>query len=622
MKRSLNNRAIVLVLDLCLCALGFILADWIQYTTSILPLPTASCLIIGLVFLVSCLLSFGLFKSYRGLIRHSNIREVWRIFGSLLVAGVLTLASMHLVEMSKGPSTFFILNTVLFCFFLILAFRLMIVYLYNRLKSTTYGKRKRTIIFGIGPHSLALANWINRSSHSIHSVQGFITREKDARKTRIQDLPVFYLNGDNLDWFLSKYEVTTILFPSYQSVRNEQAFIATCVDMGLTVLVSPPLEGIETSGITRLQMKPIQLEDLLEREEIKLDMERIAYQSENKTILITGAAGSIGSEMVRQLAHFNPKTLLLFDMAETPLHNLQLEMEKSFPTIHIVPLIGDVRSETRVEGIFRIFKPDIVYHAAAYKHVPMMEENPCEAILVNVLGTRRVCDAALRHGVETFVFISTDKAVKPASVVGASKRLAEWYVQSVAAKMNKQQDVRILITRFGNVLGSNGSVITRFRKQIEDGGPVTVAHPDIQRYFMTIPEATRLVLEAASFGENGGVYVFEMGQPIRIAELARKMIELAGYTPDKDIAITYCGMQPGEKMVEQQTSDGEEPLSTEHDYIKTTHFVRHQYEEVATMVDQVVALSETVQIEAVITLLKQLIPDFKPSSTHKRLVNV
>jgi FlaA1/EpsC-like NDP-sugar epimerase len=622
MKRSLNNRAIVLVLDLCLCALGFILADWIQYTTSILPLPTASRLIIGLVFLVSCLLSFGLFKSYRGLIRHSNIREVWRIFGSLLVAGVLTLASMHLVEMSKGPSTFFILNTVLFCFFLILAFRLMIVYLYNRLKSTTYGKRKRTIIFGIGPHSLALANWINRSSHSIHSVQGFITREKDARKTRIQDLPVFYLNGDNLDWFLSKYEVTTILFPSYQSVRNEQAFIATCVDMGLTVLVSPPLEGIETSGITRLQMKPIQLEDLLEREEIKLDMERIAYQSENKTILITGAAGSIGSEMVRQLAHFNPKTLLLFDMAETPLHNLQLEMEKSFPTIHIVPLIGDVRSETRVEGIFRIYKPDIVYHAAAYKHVPMMEENPCEAILVNVLGTRRVCDAALRHGVETFVFISTDKAVKPASVVGASKRLAEWYVQSVAAKMNKQQDIRILITRFGNVLGSNGSVITRFRKQIEDGGPVTVAHPDIQRYFMTIPEATRLVLEAASFGENGGVYVFEMGQPIRIAELARKMIELAGYTPDKDIAITYCGMQPGEKMVEQQTSDGEEPLSTEHDYIKTTHFVHHQYEEVATMVDQVVALSETVQIEAVITLLKQLIPDFKPSSTHKRLVNV
>lgn len=622
MKRSLNNRAIVLVLDLCLCALGFILADWIQYTTSILPLPTASRLIIGLVFLVSCLLSFGLFKSYRGLIRHSNIREVWRIFGSLLVAGVLTLVSMHLVEMSKGPSTFFILNTVLFCFFLILAFRLMIVYLYNRLKSTTYGKRKRTIIFGIGPHSLALANWINRSSHSIHSVQGFITREKDARKTRIQDLPVFYLNGDNLDWFLSKYEVTTILFPSYQSVRNEQAFIATCVDMGLTVLVSPPLEGIETSGITRLQMKPIQLEDLLEREEIKLDMERIAYQSENKTILITGAAGSIGSEMVRQLAHFNPKTLLLFDMAETPLHNLQLEMEKSFPTIHIVPLIGDVRSETRVEGIFRIYKPDIVYHAAAYKHVPMMEENPCEAILVNVLGTRRVCDAALRHGVETFVFISTDKAVKPASVVGASKRLAEWYVQSVAAKINKQQDIRILITRFGNVLGSNGSVITRFRKQIEDGGPVTVAHPDIQRYFMTIPEATRLVLEAASFGENGGVYVFEMGQPIRIAELARKMIELAGYTPDKDIAITYCGMQPGEKMVEQQTSDGEEPLSTEHDYIKTTHFVHHQYEEVATMVDQVVALSETVQIDAVITLLKQLIPDFKPSSTHKRLVNV
>lgn len=618
MKRSLNNRAIVLVLDLCLCVIGFTLAALIQLNTSILPLPRANTPIIGFVFLLACLLAFGLFKSYRGLIRHSNFREVWRIFGSLLVAGILTLTTMHLLGMPKGPSTFFVLNTTLFCFFLILTFRLFIVYLYNRLKSTTYGKRKRTIIFGIGAHSLALANWINRSSHSIHSVQGFITRDKDARKTRIQDLPVFYLNGDNLDWFLSKYEVTTILFPSYQSVRNEQAFIATCVDMGLTVLVSPPLEGIETSGLTRLQMKPIQLEDLLGREEIKIDMDRIAYQSENKTILITGAAGSIGSELVRQLAHFKPKSLLLFDMAESPLHNLQLEMEKSFPTIPIVPIIGDVRSEARVEGIFRLFKPDIVYHAAAYKHVPMMEDNPCEAIMVNVLGTKRVCDAAIRHGVENFSLISTDKAVKPASVVGASKRLAEWYVQTMAAKQKSQHPVRILITRFGNVLGSNGSVITRFRKQIEDGGPVTVAHPDIQRYFMTIPEAARLVMEAASFGDNGNVYVFDMGQPVRIAELARKMIELAGYTPDKDISITYSGLSPGEKMLEHQTTDGEEPLSTEHDYIKMVRFNQQPYKDVEVMVEQVVALSETVQIEEAIALLKQYIPDFNPQHIHRR----
>ena len=612
MKRSLNNRAIVLVLDLCICAIGFFFAASIQRYTSIWPLPPSSRLMIGLFFLATCLLSFSLFKSFRGLIRHSNIREIWRIFVSLLLAGTLTFIVLRVNGIPKGPSTFMVLNTLLFCFFLILAFRLFIVFLYNRLRSTMYGKRKRTIIFGIGPHSLALANWINRSSHSIHIVQGFITRDKNARKTRIQDLPVYYLNGDNLDWFLSKYEVTTILFPSYQSVRNEQAFIATCMDMGLSVLVSPPLEGIDTSGTTRLQMKPIQLEDLLGREEIRIDMDRIAKQSYGKTILITGAAGSIGSELVRQLAHFKPKMLLLFDMAETPLHNLQLEMEKNFPDVSIKPIIGDVRSEARIDGVFKFYKPEIVYHAAAYKHVPLMEDNPCEAVLVNLLGTRRVCDAAVRHGVDTFVFISTDKAVKPASVVGASKRLAEWYVQSVANKLTDNTTARILITRFGNVLGSSGSVIARFRKQIEDGGPVTVAHPDVQRYFMTIPEATRLVMESASFGQNGKVYVFDMGKPIRIVELARKMIELAGYTPDKDIALTFTGLRSGEKMIEDQTDEKEESKATKHDYIKVATVNQHDYLDVVAMIDQVIALSEQVNVEGTIFLLGQLIPDFNP----------
>lgn len=613
MKKSLNNRAIVLVLDLCICGVGYFFAAWLQAATSVWPLSNTSLFLIGLFFLLTCLLAFGLFKSYRGLIRHSNIREIWRMFVSLALAALLTLVVMRRYGIPKGPSTFFMMNSLLFSFFLILSFRLAIAYVYNRLRSTMYGKRKRTVIFGIGPHSLALANWINRSSHSVHSIQGFITRDKDARRTRIQDLPVFYLNGDNLDWFLCKYEVSTILFPSYQSVRNEQAFIAACMDMGLSVLVSPPLEGIEASGSTRLQMKPIQLEDLLEREEIKLDMERIASQSFNKTILITGSAGTIGSELVRQLAHFKPKLLLLFDMAETPLHNLQLEMEKNFPDVPILPIIGDVRSEARVDGVFNTYHPDIVYHAAAYKHVPMMEENPCEAVMVNVLGTKRVCDAAVRFGVDTFVFISTDKAVKPASVVGASKQLAEWYVQSVARQQRKGTTTRLLITRFGNVLGSSGSVIARFRKQIEEGGPVTVTHRDAQRYFMTIPEASRLVIETASFGENGNIYLFDMGKPVRILDLARKMIELAGFIPEKDIAIEFTGLRPGEKLVEDQIDELEEARTTEHEYVKVARPRNLDASAIMEMVDRVIELSEQVNIEETLHLLAQVIPDYVPT---------
>src|ERR1035437_3882964 len=363
-------------------------------------------------------------------------------------------------------------------------------------------------------------------------------------------------------------------------------------------------------------MKPIQFEDLLGREEIQIDMEKIAQQTKNKVILITGAAGSIGSELVRQLAQFEPKLLLVFDIAETPLHNLRLEMERSFPDLKFVAIIGDVRSVNRLDFVFRTYHPQIVYHAAAYKHVPLMEENPCEAILVNVKGTMNLSNYALRYHVDSFVMISTDKAVNPTNVMGASKRIAEIYVQSLARECKKNgSKVNFVTTRFGNVLGSNGSVIPHFKEQIEKGGPVTVTHPDIIRYFMTIPEACRLVLEAASFGNTGEIYVFDMGSPVKIVDLAKRMIELAGYIPYKDIKIEFIGLRPGEKLYEELLNDKETTIPTEHEKITVAKVTKYQFENVLSAVQMMIDFSNKVKIECTIKAMKELVPEFKSKNS-------
>ena len=611
MKISLINRWIVFELDLLLCIVGYLFSAYIADLNTNFNISNSDLLSAGAVYILSAIISFYYFKPYLGLIRHSNLVEMWRLVVSLIISCTVLYLFLLLFSYNLKFKYFFVQRVFLISVALLLFIRYWVVLIYNYTVNYTTSVRNKSLIYEIDVHSITISQWLNKSAANQHQVQGFITRNKDAKNTRIHGLPVQLLNVDNLDWFLRKNEVNTIIFPDYASVRSEQAFISKCIEMGISILVSPPFEGLDANNKVHFQMKPIQFEDLLGRDEIQIDLERIERQTHGKTILITGAAGSIGSELVRQLAQFKPKLLLVFDVAETPLHNLRLEMERDFPDLKFIPIIGDVRSEDRLDYVFRKYKPQIVYHAAAYKHVPLMEENPCEAIMVNVMGTMNLSNHAMLNNVESFVMISTDKAVNPTNVMGASKRIAEIYVQSLAKECEKKGNkINFVTTRFGNVLGSNGSVIPFFKEQIERGGPITVTHPDIIRYFMTIPEACRLVLEAASFGNTGEIYVFDMGSPVKIVDLAKRMIELAGFVPYKDIDIEFIGLRPGEKLFEELLNDTESTLPTQHEKITIASVQQYEFKMVANSVQNIIEYSKKVEVKNTVKLMKKLVPEF------------
>jgi FlaA1/EpsC-like NDP-sugar epimerase len=349
------------------------------------------------------------------------------------------------------------------------------------------------------------------------------------------------------------------------------------------------------------------------RQEIQISMDKIVDNFQGKVVMVTGAAGSIGSELCRQLASFGVKELVLFDNSETPMHYLRLELEEKYPDLTFTPIIGDVRIKARLDYAFRKWRPQVVFHAAAYKHVPLMEENPCEAVLVNVAGSRNVADKCLEYDVEKMVMISTDKAVNPTNIMGCTKRLAEIYVQSLGLAMEQGKikgKTKFVTTRFGNVLGSNGSVIPRFREQIENGGPVTVTHPDINRFFMTIPEACRLVMEAATMSTGNQIFVFDMGESVKIDTLARRMIMLAGFVPDKDIKIKYTGLRPGEKLYEEVLSNKENTLPTNHSRIRIAQVREYDYNDAAVAADKLEEYSRAVIIPEMVQLMKEVVPEF------------
>ena len=546
-----------------------------------------SVLKVGIASFVASILSFLTFKVYHGVIRHSTLRGLWRIGGVAITKSILMFILLHLLRADFNSSIYWVggITDCMLTIVLLITLRVFVINVYNSVLSQLGKKRKRVLVFGMDEDSVMIATSPNRQVFmQNYSIIGFLTFGSAKKNLHIAELPVYQIEDiDDLLRLIPRNNLDGILFPNIKTVRRERdRLIHYCEQASLKPLVVPDMEEVHEGGMKR-SVREIRIEDLLGREEISINLGEIGLLLKDKTILVTGAAGSIGSEICRQLAHFPIKKLICLDAAETPMHDLRLELEEKYKELDFVPIIGDVRNPDRVDYVFRNWHPQVVFHAAAYKHVPLMEENPCEAVRTNVFGTRVIADAAVSYGVEKFVMISTDKAVNPTNIMGCSKRLAEIYVQSLSVAISKGAlagNTKFITTRFGNVLGSNGSVIPRFRDQIAKGGPVTVTHPDIIRYFMTIPEACRLVLEAGTMGKGGEIFIFDMGEPVKIADLAKRMIELSGLQVDKDIEIKYTGLRPGEKLYEELLSNKENTKETPHEKIRVAAVREYAYKDV------------------------------------------
>ncbi|MBC5622423.1 polysaccharide biosynthesis protein [Butyricimonas hominis] len=555
----------------------------------------------------------------KNIIRHATIKSIGKMGIAILLKeffllGLVVFSSLQLFEHHAFACFLidFLVTTVV-----LIGFRVTLVLVYDLAISRYSTSKTRVLVYGTENKSVALKKRMLSSKH--YHVVGFVNSDKCLKSYAISELPVYYFKDEqNFVRFVKKYNINGLLFPSHEEARREKdRLVRFCQNNGVKNFVSPPIDVLG-DGLKKTVIREIRIEDLLGREEIKINTVELAESFTGKVVLVTGAAGSIGSELCRQLATLGISRLVLFDNAETPMHELRLELERNFPNLKFTPFIGDVRQKERLRMAFVMFHPQVVFHAAAYKHVPLMEENPCEAVRVNVVGSRLVADFCVEYGVEMMVMISTDKAVNPTNVMGASKRLAEIYVQSLGLAMERGKvkgKTRFVTTRFGNVLGSNGSVIPYFRKQIEQGGPVTVTDPRITRFFMTIPEACRLVMEAAMMSTGNQIFVFDMGEPVKIVDLAERMIRLAGYIPGEDIKIKFIGLRPGEKLYEEVLSNEENTIPTGNSKIRVAKVRTYERDEVLWAYDKLAELALAVEVDKTVRLMKQVVLDFRSNNS-------
>lgn len=568
MKRiNIVPRWIIFMIDIMLCNFCMVAAYLIGYNLNTDLISIRELYSNLLVLMVVNSLVFLNFRSYAGIVRYTGVQDAVRVSLSLLVS-VIVLALLSVVTVVNGttfialPVTTLIIYA-LFSFLGLISYRVVVKYGFTYLRNFKL-EPKSVVIYGAGEAGLATKRVLEHDPASRVKVVAYI--DDNPRKTGKVIDGVNIIDYKDLDGLFRSQQIDELVISTFSIPPSRKAeLVEICLEYNITVLTVPPLEKWINGQFTKKQLQSIRIEQLLERDPIQLSHTELNTQLKGKRILVTGGAGSIGSEIVRQLLRFQPGTIVVCDQAETPLHDLELELSGINSGVKLIFFLGDVRNPNRMQELFEEFRPQMVYHAAAYKHVPMMEQSPAEAVLTNVGGTKLIADLSIRYQAQRFVMVSTDKAVNPTNVMGASKRLAEIYVQQLAGLSTHQ--TKFITTRFGNVLGSNGSVILRFRDQIAKGGPVTVTHPNIIRYFMTIPEATQLVLEAGSMGNGGEIYVFDMGKPVPIVDLARKMIRLSGLVPGIDIEIKYTGLRPGEKLYEELLNDAENTLPTHHQKI-------------------------------------------------------
>jgi len=600
-------RGLIFFIDSILTLIAlFVTFSLIHLSFNRFDLNNINILYFSLIFFIQIFAIF-IFKSYLGIVRYTNLRDAYKqiqaiLFTVLLIFGINFGCSVFGHERIFPNSGAIIYGFIAFSF--LFFYRILVKQAFQAIHKSN--NNKYVYILGTSLTDVAVAEGINNDSQTEYKLAGFISDEDKLRKKRILGLPIVDIHGLEATDSRNTIVITGDKIRRYS--KNNNKIIDELLKKNFNIYKLPEIENWDEDSILS-NIKKVKLEDLLQRNPIKLNKTKLRKIYDNKIVLVTGAAGSIGSDIVRQLTSFNPKKIILLDQAETPLHAMSLCMDKDYPDIEYEKIIADVRNFNRLENVFDTFKPNVVFHGAAYKHVPMMECNPIEALDVNFRGTRNLIDLSTKYNVDRFVFVSTDKAVNPTNIMGASKRSAEIYVQSIARKPTNK--TTFITTRFGNVLGSNGSVIPYFKKQIENNGPVTVTHPDITRYFMTIDEACQLVLEAGAMGKGGEIFVFDMGKPVKILDLAHNMIRLSGFKPDIDIKIEFTGLRPGEKLYEELLADKENTQATHHQKImiaKATYdFDNTKLKLLDDLVDFIKNNNQNKSLKA----LKLLVPEFK-----------
>ncbi|GGH14869.1 capsular polysaccharide biosynthesis protein [Mucilaginibacter phyllosphaerae] len=554
-----------------------------------------------------------LMRIHTGLIRYSNTRDVLRIFGSVFISSlayliVITLWIRPNLHINAATIDLVLLVNFSLSSTLLILLRSAVKSAFNYLNNYSSSKKTSVLIYGSDTSAVLVKQALEASAKTNFVIVGFVDADNSKINKEIQQVRVYDIN--KLAKLKQKRSIDKMIIMNHHlDEQSKKTALEACLALGIQVLTVPPSDQWIYGKLNMQQIKDLKIEDLLQRKTIQIDTTRISQDLQGKRVLVTGAAGSIGSEIVQQVLQYNPAMVILCDQAESPLHEIRLEVEEKYAQIPIKIFIGDIRNYHRMHKLFADYRPEVVYHAAAYKHVPMMEENPSEAIRANVLGTKNIADLSLAFGANKFVMVSTDKAVNPTNIMGATKRIAEIYIQSLKNSPENKHTC-FITTRFGNVLGSNGSVIPRFRAQIQKGGPITVTHPEITRYFMTIPEAVHLVLEAGTMGSGGEIFIFDMGEPVRIVDLALKMIKLAGLQPDRDIKIVYSGLRPGEKLYEELLNDGESTMATHHEKIKISQVITYAYKQVADDIKELISLNEKDNETAVVHKMKAIVPEF------------